>query len=374
MNIGVMIKKYRNQLNLTQEQLSEYLNVSVSAVSQWESDRTVPDVSTLLALANFFDITLDELFDRTSNDKTKAIEEYYKLDSEYANRGEVLKQLALWREATQKYPGDFHCLSSLAHALFSTMYIGMEKDVVESNAKECIAICERILRDCTDNDTRNSAIQKLVYLYSHRDGIWSSDTNTVSFKDASWSSEEKAVEYAMMAGGFFTCREHLLEHAYFTEGSKEKQLQTKHSNILNCMDHLTMSMYYGDYENENDIITACNAALSLWKTLIYDENYLFYHCRITSIYVLLAKSYAKLKKREETFDALKKGLIHARYYDNLPRCEQHFTSIFVMAATSDASKTSTNRTGTLEEDVHEHMKNKVFDFIREDAEFLALGE
>ena len=203
MNIGMMIKKYRNQRDLTQEQLSEYLNVSVSAVSQWESGKTVPDVSTLLALANFFDVTLDELFNRTPNDKTKAIEEYYKLDSEYANRGEVLKQLSLWREATQKYPGDFQCLSSLAHALFSTMYIGMEKAVVESNAKECIAICERILRDCTDNDLRDSAIQLLVYLYSYKDGIW--------------SSEEKAVEYAMMAGGFFTCREYLLESAYFTE-------------------------------------------------------------------------------------------------------------------------------------------------------------
>mgnify|MGYP003292579216 CR=1 FL=1 len=41
---------------LTQEQLSEYLNVSVSAVSQWESGKTVPDVSTLLSLASFFDM------------------------------------------------------------------------------------------------------------------------------------------------------------------------------------------------------------------------------------------------------------------------------------------------------------------------------
>ena len=37
MNIGMTIKKYRKKRDLTQEQLSEYLNVSVSAVSQWES-------------------------------------------------------------------------------------------------------------------------------------------------------------------------------------------------------------------------------------------------------------------------------------------------------------------------------------------------
>ena len=71
MNIGIKIKKFRHDMDLTQEQLAEYLNVSVSAVSQWESSKTLPDVSTLLSLANFFDVTLDELFDRASNDKEK---------------------------------------------------------------------------------------------------------------------------------------------------------------------------------------------------------------------------------------------------------------------------------------------------------------
>ena len=37
MKLGVTIKKMRQQRNLTQEQLAEYLSVSVSAVSQWES-------------------------------------------------------------------------------------------------------------------------------------------------------------------------------------------------------------------------------------------------------------------------------------------------------------------------------------------------
>ena len=39
MNIGIKIKKFRHQKDLTQEQLAEYLNVSVPAVSQWESGK-----------------------------------------------------------------------------------------------------------------------------------------------------------------------------------------------------------------------------------------------------------------------------------------------------------------------------------------------
>ena len=289
MNIGMMVKKYRHQKDLTQEQLAENLNVSVSAVSQWESGKTIPDVSTLLALANFFDITLDALFDRTSKDKEKALEEYDKRDQEYANRGEVAKQLALWREATQKYPGDFHCLSGLAHALHETVYCGGDSDEIERNARESIAICERILRDCKENDYRNSAIQILVHLYSQ--------------KEFPFANEQKAVDYALMAGNLFVCRERLLEFAYYTEESQGKRLKVQHMNMLNYMDSLCMNLYYGKYETEEEKITACNAALTLWKTLIYDGNYQFFHCRIQKIYMSLAVCYAKLQKSPETIVA-----------------------------------------------------------------------
>ena len=66
MNIGSVIKSKRREKDLTQEQLAEYLNVSVSAVSQWESGKTVPDVSLIITLANFFDVTTDELLCRTA--------------------------------------------------------------------------------------------------------------------------------------------------------------------------------------------------------------------------------------------------------------------------------------------------------------------
>ena len=360
MNIGMTIKKYRKKRDLTQEQLSEYLNVSVSAVSQWESGKTLPDVSMLLALANFFDVTLDELFDRTSIDKEKEIDEYNKKDLEYDNQGEVGKQLALWREATQKYPGDFHCLNSLSHALLSTLYCGWNPNEIEGNAKECIAISERILRDCTDSNLRNSAIQILVLVYS--------------YKDLPIANEEKAVEYALMAGNMVVCRESLLEHAYFTEESKEKRLSTKHTNILSFMDSLTENLYYGTYKSTEESIQACNAALTLWKTLIYDGNYLFYHCRVTKIYEMLARAYGKLGKEEETIDALKSALYHAKCFDTLPKDEQHYTSIFVNAASSDASKFSKNYTESDIDTVKEFMKSKVFDFLRHDERFLSLGK
>lgn len=49
MSIGTTIKKLRRDRNITQEQLAEMLGVSTNAVSQWECDKTAPDISHLPA-------------------------------------------------------------------------------------------------------------------------------------------------------------------------------------------------------------------------------------------------------------------------------------------------------------------------------------
>ena len=76
MTIGTTIKALRRERDITQEQLAEYLNVSAQAVSQWETDRTAPDISQLPVLANIFGVTTDRLLgvDITkANEKIKAI-------------------------------------------------------------------------------------------------------------------------------------------------------------------------------------------------------------------------------------------------------------------------------------------------------------
>ena len=55
------IKFYRKQLGLTQGQLAEMLNGKKSLVSNYENGYSTPDIYTLCALADIFDVTLDEL-------------------------------------------------------------------------------------------------------------------------------------------------------------------------------------------------------------------------------------------------------------------------------------------------------------------------
>ena len=59
--IGANIAAYRKRAGLTQAGLAEKLNYSDKAVSKWERGESVPDVLTLVQLANQFGITVNDL-------------------------------------------------------------------------------------------------------------------------------------------------------------------------------------------------------------------------------------------------------------------------------------------------------------------------
>lgn len=61
LTIGKFIAQKRKEKNLTQEQLAEKLNVSRQAITKWETDKGLPDVSNLIALSDEFGLSLDEL-------------------------------------------------------------------------------------------------------------------------------------------------------------------------------------------------------------------------------------------------------------------------------------------------------------------------
>ena len=61
MSFGENLKNVRKQRGVTQEELAEILGVSRQAISKWESGTSVPDVQLLLRIADFYNLTLDQL-------------------------------------------------------------------------------------------------------------------------------------------------------------------------------------------------------------------------------------------------------------------------------------------------------------------------
>lgn len=64
MEIGNKLKELRNSNNLTQEKLAEILNISRVNYTRYENNKVRPDYETLIKIVDFYDISLDDLFDR----------------------------------------------------------------------------------------------------------------------------------------------------------------------------------------------------------------------------------------------------------------------------------------------------------------------
>ncbi len=65
MSIGTTIKLYRKDKNLTQSELAELIGVSTQAVSKWETDVGLPDISQIVPLARVLEISTDKLLENT---------------------------------------------------------------------------------------------------------------------------------------------------------------------------------------------------------------------------------------------------------------------------------------------------------------------
>jgi transcriptional regulator with XRE-family HTH domain len=61
MELGNQIKKYRNELEISQEKLAEKIYVSRQSVSNWENDKNYPDINSLIRLSEVFNVSLDVL-------------------------------------------------------------------------------------------------------------------------------------------------------------------------------------------------------------------------------------------------------------------------------------------------------------------------
>ncbi len=61
MNLSKQIKKYRDREGFSQEDLAEKIYVSRQTISNWENERSYPDIHNLLLLSVLFDVSLDDL-------------------------------------------------------------------------------------------------------------------------------------------------------------------------------------------------------------------------------------------------------------------------------------------------------------------------
>ena len=61
MEIGIKLKNARNKSGFTQEKVAEEIQVTRQTISNWENERSYPDIISIIKLSDLYSISLDEL-------------------------------------------------------------------------------------------------------------------------------------------------------------------------------------------------------------------------------------------------------------------------------------------------------------------------
>ncbi len=157
LQIGEKLKELRHQSNITQDRLAEVLGVSSQSVSRWELGICYPDLELLPVLANYFDITLDDLM---GMNKIRSAEMRTGIFTEaltFERREQWDKAIEVLRNALKTFPSDDELETELALVLSRT---GERKYLMEA-----ITISEKVLDRCTNEKLRSTARANLCFLY-----------------------------------------------------------------------------------------------------------------------------------------------------------------------------------------------------------------
>lgn len=107
MKLGEKIKKFRKGFGLSQEQLAEILNVSRQAITKWENDGGMPDITNLKPLADVFSISVDFLLNEDEENCNPILKEALKIEGKnnFNNRYDYVVRLLKERYQDSKIYG-----------------------------------------------------------------------------------------------------------------------------------------------------------------------------------------------------------------------------------------------------------------------------
>ena len=119
MSFGQVIKRLRRNADMTQEQLSEMLSISPQAISRWETDAAMPDISFLRPLSNIFGVTADELLEIDVSRINKTVDNFKNKIAELYKEHRYEEMLEMARLGCKEIPNNLALIAELSFALTS---------------------------------------------------------------------------------------------------------------------------------------------------------------------------------------------------------------------------------------------------------------
>lgn len=154
--IGENIKRMRRERNITQEELAELFGVSCTAVSKWERGETYPDITLIFPLANYFNVSVDELMGYHSARIEQEIQELIRQRNDLFNQGRMKDAIELMARARKEYPNDYRIMHCYMWDVAGS-YADNDPEVLLAHKEEFLEICEKIISGCGENQIRLDA-------------------------------------------------------------------------------------------------------------------------------------------------------------------------------------------------------------------------
>lgn len=289
--IGEKIRELRKKSDITQEKLANHLGISFQAISRWESGNSYPDLEMLPALANYFNVTADELLGVDITRKAEKVQEIHDLLFENFQKGLFEENIKILRAAINEYPNEYSLLEQLAY------FLSFSNNAPREYMDEAISIYERIQADCPDLQLKLQIIQSLAYCYV-----------AVGERD---KALELAAQLPHMSQGELMVQlqtgEEKLESLHYAVTAGSEKLA---ENII-----IIVQVKYATDAKKR--IEAYHKAVHIYETVFECGDFAFYNLRLHELHMHIAAAYIDLQNHTAALDAIEKAADYAIAYDNL---------------------------------------------------------
>ena len=164
MSLGQKIRIYRREKGFTQSELAEILGVTVQAVSKWETDSGMPDITQLVPLSKSLGVSADVLLENIDEDVSNTLNQISKIDCDMEFVFDYDKAKRIYEIAKpcfEKYPTNatlaYHCLVSFAKLI----------KLENANYQDAFSECNRYMNCIEKYEENTDSLYKSYYVMSN---------------------------------------------------------------------------------------------------------------------------------------------------------------------------------------------------------------
>jgi len=307
LKIGEKIKELREKSNITQQKMADYLGITEQAISRWENSGGYPDMELIPSIANFLNVSTDELFE-TDKKHEKLVNLHKEVRKKVVgwDSQSNCTAIEMYRDILKEFPNDYQTMFFLIAHLSEENH-GISKG---KHSAEIISYCNRIINDSNDMNLRRIAINSMARAYK----VMGENERAIKI------IKENPFMYTISEGIFHSLESNMLGIA---EGDEKNDNYKKIINTLFLnMCRLIRDFSNDDFsENTTDETTLkrnimLREKINTFTKIFYEENdFGFHHELMLYNYYELAEYYILLGNCKKTLETIEKCAKTAIYFD-----------------------------------------------------------